>query len=171
MTTSIGFWLCYVFGLAAYLYFSRVYAHKKKGTGFWYSDCLPIPIRNKICLSSACGCISVVMAGFCGSSSKAQAGTLLQNTPFVPVPKGYLSWFWNRDSAAGTKALEVFLSRVVEPGQNVPCAKKSLCPAGLEPKTYCLAHLNIVKMVCSLSLVNTDVVQCHQHTYFTVSSA
>jgi len=32
------------------------------------------------------------------------------------------------------------LSRVVEPGQNVPRAKKSLRPAGLEPKTYCLAH-------------------------------
>ena len=32
------------------------------------------------------------------------------------------------------------LSRVVEPGQNVPRAKKYLRPAGLEPKTYCLAH-------------------------------
>ena len=32
------------------------------------------------------------------------------------------------------------LSRVVEPGQNVPRVKKSLRPAGLEPKTYCLAH-------------------------------
>ena len=31
-------------------------------------------------------------------------------------------------------------SRVVEPGQNVPRAKKSLCPTGFEPKTYCLAH-------------------------------
>ena len=32
------------------------------------------------------------------------------------------------------------LSRVVEPGQNVPRAKKYLRPVGLEPKTYCLAH-------------------------------
>ena len=32
------------------------------------------------------------------------------------------------------------LSRLVEPGQNVPHAKKYLCHAGLEPKTYCLAH-------------------------------
>jgi len=35
--------------------------------------------------------------------------TLLQIGPFVPVPKGYLSWFWNRDKAAGTKALEAFV--------------------------------------------------------------
>ena len=28
---------------------------------------------------------------------------LLQIGPFVPVPKGYLSRFWNRDKAAGTK--------------------------------------------------------------------
>ena len=55
---------------------------------------------------------------------------LLQNRPFVPVPKDYLSRFWNRDSAAGR-----LLSRVVEPGQNVPRAKKSLRPSGLEPKT------------------------------------
>ena len=40
-----------------------------------------------------------------------------------------------RDKSAGG-----FLSRVVEPGQNVPCAKKYLRPAGLEPKTYCLAY-------------------------------
>ena len=32
------------------------------------------------------------------------------------------------------------LSRVVEPGQNVPHAKKFLRPAEFEPKTYCLAH-------------------------------
>ena len=32
------------------------------------------------------------------------------------------------------------LSRVVEPGQNVPHAKIFLRPAGFEPKTYCLAH-------------------------------
>ena len=57
---------------------------------------------------------------------------LLQIGPFVPVPKGYLSRFWNRNSAAGT--------RVVEPGQKVTRAKKTLRPAGLEPKTYCLAH-------------------------------
>ena len=63
--------------------------------------------------------------------------SLLQIGPFVPVPKTYLSRFWNRDSAAGKKGL---LSRVVEPGQNVPRAKKYLRPAGLEPKTYCLAH-------------------------------
>jgi len=31
-------------------------------------------------------------------------------------------------------------ARVVEPGQNVPRAKKYLRPAGLEPKTYCLVH-------------------------------
>ena len=35
--------------------------------------------------------------------------TLLQIGPFVPVLKGYLSRFWNRDSAAGTKALEAFV--------------------------------------------------------------
>ena len=35
---------------------------------------------------------------------------LLQIGPFVPVPKGYLSRFWNRDSAAGTKALEAFVT-------------------------------------------------------------
>ena len=29
--------------------------------------------------------------------------------PFVPVPYGHLSRFWNRDSAAGTKALEAFV--------------------------------------------------------------
>ena len=34
---------------------------------------------------------------------------LLQIGPFVPVPKGYLSRFWNRDKAAGTKALEAFV--------------------------------------------------------------
>jgi len=34
---------------------------------------------------------------------------LLQIGPFVPVPKGYLSWFWNRDKATGTKALEAFV--------------------------------------------------------------
>ena len=32
------------------------------------------------------------------------------------------------------------LSRVVEPGQNVPRVKKSLRSAGFEPMTYCLAH-------------------------------
>ena len=37
------------------------------------------------------------------------AGPLLQIGPFVPVPKGYLSRFWNRDKAAGTKALEAFV--------------------------------------------------------------
>ena len=46
-----------------------------------------------------------------------QLRSLLQIGPFVPDPKGYLS-------------------RVVEPGQNVPRAKKYLRPAGLEPKTY-----------------------------------
>ena len=51
--------------------------------------------------------------------------TLLQIGPFVPVPKAYLSRFWNRDSAAA---------------KNVPRAKKYLRSAGLEPKTYCLAH-------------------------------
>ena len=89
---------------------------------------------------------------------------LLQIGPFVPVPKDYLSRFWNRDSAAGTKALVVepgfvpdwaicpsskglfvpvpwgLLSRVVEPGQKVPHAKKSLRHVEFEPKTYCLAH-------------------------------
>ena len=35
--------------------------------------------------------------------------TLLQIGPFVPVPKGYLSRFWNRDSAAVTKVLEAFV--------------------------------------------------------------
>ena len=35
--------------------------------------------------------------------------SLLQIGPFVPVPKGHLSQFWNRDSAAGTKALEAFV--------------------------------------------------------------
>ena len=40
-----------------------------------------------------------------------------------------------RDKSAGG-----FLSRVVEPGQKVPHAKKYLRPAGFEPKNYCLAH-------------------------------
>ena len=40
----------------------------------------------------------------------------------------------------GQKPLERLLSRVVEPGQKVPHAKKSLRPARFEPKTYCLAH-------------------------------
>ena len=35
--------------------------------------------------------------------------SLLQIGQFVPVPKGHLSRFWNRDSAAGTKALEAFV--------------------------------------------------------------
>ena len=35
--------------------------------------------------------------------------SLLQIGLFVPVPKGYLSRFWNRDKAAGTKALEPFV--------------------------------------------------------------
>ena len=35
--------------------------------------------------------------------------SLLQIGPFVPVPKGYLSRFWNRDKAAGIKALEAFV--------------------------------------------------------------
>ena len=35
--------------------------------------------------------------------------SLLQIGSFVPVPKGYLSRFWNRDKAAGTKALEAFV--------------------------------------------------------------
>ena len=73
-------------------------------------------------------------------STQCRKPTLLQIGPFVLVPKGYLSRFWNRDSAAGTKAPGGFLSQVVEPGQKVPHAKKSLRPAGLEPKTYCLAH-------------------------------
>ena len=38
-----------------------------------------------------------------------QPESLLQIGPFVPVPKGYLSRFWNRDKAAGTKALESFV--------------------------------------------------------------
>ena len=58
--------------------------------------------------------------------------SLLQIGLFVPVPKGYLSRFWNRNSAAGT--------RVVEPGQKVTRAKKTLRPAGFEPKTYWLAY-------------------------------
>ena len=37
------------------------------------------------------------------------ACTLLQIGSFVPVTKGHLSRFWNRDSAAGTKALEAFV--------------------------------------------------------------
>ena len=32
------------------------------------------------------------------------------------------------------------LSRVVEPGQKIPRAKKSLRPSGFEPKTYWLAY-------------------------------
>ena len=35
--------------------------------------------------------------------------SLLQKQPFVPVPYGHLSRFWNRDSTAGTKALEAFV--------------------------------------------------------------
>ena len=74
-----------------------------------------------------------------GVRARDKIGPLLQIGPFVPVLKGYLSRFWNRDKAAGTKALEAFV-RVVEPGQNVPRAKKYLRPAGLEPKTYCLVY-------------------------------
>ena len=50
---------------------------------------------------------------------------------FVPILE---PGFSRRDKSTG------LLSRVVEPGQNVPRAKKSLRPAGFEPKTYCLAH-------------------------------
>ena len=64
--------------------------------------------------------------------------SLLQIGPFVPVPKGYLSQFWNRDSAAGTKALEVVPGGRTE--TKGPSAKKSLRPVGFEPKTCCLAH-------------------------------
>ena len=65
--------------------------------------------------------------------------TLLQKQPFVPVPQGHLSQFWNRDSPSGTKGWRL-LSRVAEPGQNVPHAKKILHPAGFDPKTSCLVH-------------------------------
>ena len=37
------------------------------------------------------------------TAMEQQIGTLLQIGSFVPVPKGYLSRFWNRDKAAGTK--------------------------------------------------------------------
>ena len=52
--------------------------------------------------------------------------------PFVPVLE---PGFGRRDKSPWR-----LLSRVVEPGQKVPHAKKSLRPAGFEPKTYCLAH-------------------------------
>ena len=54
--------------------------------------------------------------------------SLLQIRPFVPVPQGHLSWFWNRDSPPRTKS---WLSRVAEPGQNVPHAKKIFAPRGI----------------------------------------
>ena len=81
--------------------------------------------------------LAVVLCWILLSQQHTPSYSLLQIGPFVPVPKGYLYRFWNRDKAAGTKAL---LSRVVEPGQNVPRTKKSLLHAGFEPKTYCLAH-------------------------------
>ena len=56
--------------------------------------------------------------------------TLLQKQPFVPVPLGHLSRFWNRDSPSGTKGWRL-LSRVAEPGQNVPHAKKNFAPRGI----------------------------------------
>jgi len=65
--------------------------------------------------------------------------TLLQKQPFVPVPLGHLSRFWNRDSPSGTKGWRL-LSRMAEPGLNVPHAKKILHPAGFDPKTSCLAY-------------------------------
>ena len=43
------------------------------------------------------------------TAMEQQIGTLLQIGSFVPVPKGYLSRFWNRDKAAGIKALEAFV--------------------------------------------------------------
>ena len=43
----------------------------------------------------------------------------------------------DRAICPGSKGLFV---PVVEPGQKVPHAKNSLCHAGFEPKTYCLAH-------------------------------
>ena len=59
----------------------------------------------------------------------------------------YLSWFQRAICPGfGTgirlpgQKLWRLLSRVVEPGQNVPHAKIFLRPAGFEPKTYCLAH-------------------------------
>jgi len=51
---------------------------------------------------------------------------LLQIGPFVPVQKGHLSRFWNRDSAAG---------RVVEPGQNVPHAKNFCALRNSNPRS------------------------------------
>ena len=44
-----------------------------------------------------------------GSERPLRALLQLQIGPFVPVSKGYLSRFWNRDKAAGTKALEAFV--------------------------------------------------------------
>ena len=45
-------------------------------------------------------------------------------------------WLPGQKPSINTK----ILSRVVEPGQNVPHAKIFLRPAGFEPKTYYLAH-------------------------------
>ena len=56
--------------------------------------------------------------------------SLLQIRPFVPVPKGHLSRFWDRDSPSGTKDWRL-LSRVAEPGLNVPDAKKFFVPRGI----------------------------------------
>jgi len=56
--------------------------------------------------------------------------SLLQIRPFVPVPQGHLSRFWNRDSPSGTKSWTL-LSRVAEPGQNIPHAKKFFAPRGI----------------------------------------
>ena len=48
--------------------------------------------------------------------------SLLHKWSVVPVANPFLSRFWNRDKASGTKASRL-LFRVVEPGQKVPDVK------------------------------------------------
>jgi len=82
-----------------------------------------VPVHWAICPGSKDLFVPVLESGF-GRRDKSPWKLLSRFIgPFVPVPKAYLSRFW-----------------VVEPGQKVPHAKKSLRPAGFEPKTYCLAH-------------------------------
>ena len=52
------------------------------------------------------------------------------------LPTPFLSRFWNRDKASGTKAS----SRVAEPGQKVLDVKIFLHTTGFDPKTPYLAH-------------------------------
>ena len=65
---------------------------------------------GRLALVAALLCAAAAMAAAQQASGvRATYNSLLQIGPFVPVPKSYLSRFWNRDKAAGTKALEAFV--------------------------------------------------------------